>query len=508
MKDQHKNARYRIPVEAGVESDVTTSVNRAISEARSAQRAWIRLPIRHRLARIRELRHLIAENAIGLAEASAAARNRPATESLAAEVLPLANACRFLEKQAEKILASKTVDHSAMRFLQRGVRGRISREPLGVVLVIGPGNYPLLLPGVQVIQALAAGNAVLLKPGAGGGEVARVLSELLARAGFDNRLLAVLPETVDAGRAALAARPDKVLFTGSAATGEKILAQLAKGVVPATMELSGCDAVIICEDADLQLAAKSLVFGLTFNNGATCMAPKRAFVSRAVATEIEGRLDQLLREHPGRSPESTCNEKLRVLLEDALSRGAHFIAGELPRNGAPTGPIVLAGVCPSSAILREDIFAPVLAIVTVANDREAVLLANDCPFALGASIFSRDEARAQTLAGLVDVGVVCINDVIVPTADARIPFGGRRQSGFGVTRGAEGLLELTVPKVITVTRGTFRPAFNTPQAGDDQVLNAFTTLKHGRGIRARWRALLSIINIFRARHKTSSNNIS
>jgi acyl-CoA reductase-like NAD-dependent aldehyde dehydrogenase len=153
---------------------------------------------------------------------------------------------------------------------------------------------------------------------------------------------------------------------------------------------------------------------------------------------------------------------------------------------------VLGGVIPGSRLLHEDVFAPVLAIVTVTDDHEAILRANDCPYALTASVFSRDESAARELAGQIRAGLVTINDLILPAADARTPFGGRGRSGFGVTQGADGLLELTAPKVITVTRGKFRPACEPGQPGDEQIFAAYLSLSHGRGLRSRWQALVAL----------------
>ena len=436
-----------------------------------------------------------------LAEASASERQRPALESLTAEVLPLAEACRFLERHAENILASKRLGKRGRPLWLAGIQTEIQRAPLGVVLIIGPANYPLLLPGVQLIQALVAGNAVLLKPGHGGTSAARALHELIVRAGFDSQLAALLPDTSEAARTAIFARPDKVLFTGSAATGERILAQLAPHLIPATMELSGCDAVIVRDDADLDLAVKALAFGLTLNAGATCMSPKRVFVHRRLATELEGRLANIFRRArpDGQTllPQAS-REKLRPLLDEALANGAHLIAGEIHGTGAIVAPIILAGVSPDSRLLREDVFAPLLSILTVADDLEAILRTNDCPYALTASIFSRDESRAHVLASSIRAGVVTINDLILPTADARLPFGGRARSGFGVTRGAEGLLELTTPKAVTVSRARFRPVFDPSQPGDLEMFEAYLRFAHGGGLKARWTALVSLIKtIFR-----------
>jgi acyl-CoA reductase-like NAD-dependent aldehyde dehydrogenase len=506
----------RLAVVNDADADATAVVARAMTSARAAQSRWSRTPLARRLELIRELRRLIAEHAPQLAEASASARQRPAIESLTAEVLPLAEACRFLEREAGKVLAARRLGRVGRPLWLAGVRSEIHREPLGVILIIGPGNFPLLLPGVQLVQALAAGNAVLLKPGIGGTPAAQALAELVVRAGFDPQLVALLPESSEAARGAIRAHPDKVLFTGSAATGENILGQLAPHVIPATMELSGCDAVLVRADADLDLLVRALAFGLRLNAGATCMSPKRVLVHRSIATELEGRLAQDLCRSRGdesrpsiHSPgllASAATERLRPVLDDALARGAHLIAGEINDEGSVTLPLVLGGVSPSSRLLREDIFAPVLALVTVSDDHEAVFRANDCPFALTASIFSRDESAARWLAARINAGAVTINDLIIPTADARLPFGGRGRSGFGVTRGAEGVLELTAPKVVTVSRGKFRPAFDLPQPGDEALFNAYLRLAHGRGLKSRWAALVSLIKTISHRTKSSSQD--
>ncbi len=499
-------------------ADLSGLVARAMTSARSAQARWARSSVAHRVDLLRELRRQISVHGCRLAETSASGRARPMLESLTAEVLPLAEACRFLEREAGKILAARRLGIRGRPLWLAGVRSKIHRDPVGVVLIVGPGNYPLFLPGVQLIQALIAGNAVLLKPGTGGAAAACALVELIVRAGFDPHLVTVLPETTEAVHAAIAARPDKVLFTGSAATGKKILAQLAPHLIPATMELSGSDPVIIRADADLELVVKALTFGLTLNGGATCMAPKRVFVARSIATELEGRLaDSFCSRRESESHgwsesqrrlTTTAADTLRLLLEEALAGGAHFIAGTMHADGSITVPLVLGGVSASAQLLHADVFSPVLALITVANDDEAVRGSNDSRFALGASIFTRNESMARGLAGRLNSGTVTINDLIVPTADARLPFGGRGHSGFGVTRGAEGLLELTTPKVVSVNRRTFRPAFDPPHSGDGQMFESYLRLTHGRRWKTRWAALVTLIrNIVRRKKPSNQKKI-
>lgn len=494
-------------------SQLAGSVRSAMSAARRAQIRWAGTPLSERLARVRELRRLIAEHALRLAGASASERQRPVLESLTAEVLPVAEACRFLEREAAGILAPRRLGRRGRPLWLPGVRTEVRREPLGVVLIIGPGNYPLLLPAVQLVQCLVAGNAALLKPGAGGSPAARAFVELLHRAGFDSGLVALLPESADAARAAIEAQPDKVIFTGSAVTGEKILAQLAPRLIPATMELSGSDAVIVRADADLDLVVKSLRFGLTLNNGATCMAPKRAFVHRAIATELEGCLATAFGSGaPVSSAAATSHragaetdEPLQRLLVGAIAAGAHFVAGGVSAGRGLELPAILAGVAPSSRLLQEDVFAPVLSVVTVADDMEALELANASPYALGASVFSRDESAGRALAACLNGGVVTVNDLILPSADARVPFGGSRRSGFGVTRGPEGLRELTVPKVVTTTRSRFRPALEAPRPQDEAIFLAYLSLAHGHGFLHRLRALLSLGRALAGHPQTSTN---
>ena len=245
-------------------------------------------------------------------------------------------------------------------------------------------------------------------------------------------------------------------MTGSADAGRAVLEQLAPRLVPATMELSGCDACFVLEGADLGLAARALAFSLRFNGGATCITPHRVFVPRSLAPDLAHRLAEAVAAGPSRRLEPGEARRIGSLVRDALDRGADLIAGQDPPGGDLVGPIVLDRVDPGARLLREDSFGPVLALVRVADEDEALRLAADCPYALGASIFG-DPRRARALADRVPAGVVQINDLIVPTADPRLPFGGRGASGFGRTRGSEGLLEMTATKVVIVRGGGAAP---------------------------------------------------
>jgi acyl-CoA reductase-like NAD-dependent aldehyde dehydrogenase len=462
-----------------------------MARARAAQPSWASSPLEMRLRVIRRFRHLLAEQAGELARASQAnGEERPLAEVLSAELIPLADACRFLEREAPRLLAPRRLGRAGRPLWLHGVYTEVRREALGVVLVLAPSNYHLFLPGAQTLQALAAGNAVLWKPGRGGLRAAQAIAGLLAAAGLDERLLRVLPESEAAARAALAARPDKVLLTGSAATGGEVLAQAAESLVPVTAELSGCDALFVLPGAsldDLDRVADCIRFGLTLNSGATCIAPRRVLVPLELGPALEERLAARVPRLPAVALDAATRSLARGLVAGALDDGARLLPGtELPRAGeaGPFPPLVVLDTSPAMDLLREDLFAPVVAVVWVLGERDALAVADQCPYALGASIFG-PEAAARSLAGRVRAGSVTINDVIVPTADPRVPFGGRDASGFGVTRGAEGLLELTAVKTVAVRRGRWLPHLEERQPEDGELLRGYLAAAHGQGARRR-----------------------
>jgi len=450
---------------------------------RPAQAAWAATPLSARLRILSHLRHALAERSADLVQAIRRDTSRPEAEILSSEIVPLADACRFLEREAPQLLATRHLGSEGRPAWLAGVEAEVRREPLGLVLVIAPSNYPLFLPGVQALQALAAGNAVLWKPGRGGIAAAEAFAGLAARAGLPAGLLSVLPEDPEAARDAIAAGVDRVLLTGSAATGREVLGALARVLVPAAVELSGCDALFVLPGADLERAARAVRFGLALNGGATCIAPRRVFVPYDLAPGLEERIAALARRLPAAAVDPRTAFRARALAAEALEGGSLLLAGSLE----PTDefqPMVIVDALPSMPLLQEDLFAPVVSTVRVAGIEEALADAALCPYALGASVFGPEEA-AVALAGRVRAGVVVVNDVIVPTADPRLPFGGRGESGFGVTRGAEGLLELTAPKVVAVRRGRRLPHLEDPHPDDADLFRAWLNLTHAGGLRAR-----------------------
>ena len=306
----------------GESHSVHRGVELAIASARAAQQEWAGAPVAQRIEIIRRVRSLIADEALSLADAANQVRERPLAEILTAEVLPLADACRFLERESERILKTRRVGFRRRPLWLHGVESEVRREPHGVVLIIGASNYPLFVPAVQTLQALVAGNAVLLKPGEGGSSVADAFVRVLRRAEMPRDLIQVLPEPPAAAQSAIALGVDKVVLTGSATTGEAVLTQCSQTLTPATVELSGCDAMFVRADADLDLVVRAIEFGLRLNNGATCIAPRRLFVHRALAVELGARLRAA-----DFGTTSIVNAHLSQCATEALLNGADFIRG-------------------------------------------------------------------------------------------------------------------------------------------------------------------------------------
>jgi acyl-CoA reductase-like NAD-dependent aldehyde dehydrogenase len=468
-------------------------VGERVAAARQAQRSWARTPMRHRLAAVRRLRRLIAANATRLAQAVQASRGSPLAEILAGEVLPLADACRFLEREAASLLRVRRLGARGRPFWLTGVRAEVHREPHGTILIIGPFNYPLLLLGVQALQALVAGNSVLLKPGEGGSRAAEEFVKLSHQAGFVPDLLQVLPASATSAMEVIEAGIDKTILTGAALTGEKLLASLAPRLVPATLELSGCDAAFVLADADLDLTVRALRFALRWNGGATCIAPHRVFVARSIAAALEARLLDALGEGTRHAERWKLSPKVESLVRDAICRGARPLAGLGTAEGREGWPTVLADASVTMPLLKEDLFGPILALVSVSQEEEALEAAEQCPYALGATIFG-EEHHARALADRVRAGVVVVNDMIVPTVDPRLPFGGRGRSGYGVTRGAEGLLEMTALKVIAVRHGRTRWHLNEPDFTDEDLVRRYLEAVHGATWKQRWGAWFMLLS--------------
>jgi acyl-CoA reductase-like NAD-dependent aldehyde dehydrogenase len=452
---------------------------RLVARAKAAHLEWRARPLRERLVVIARFRCRLAAEAGATAAAIAV---RPPAETLAAEILPLLECCRFLEREARQVLRTERRGGRAPLWL-RGTVVDVVREPFGIVLIVAPGNYGLMLAAVQALHALTAGNAVIVKPAPGHGAGLRRFAALLEASGLPEAAIAIAAEDPALVRALLACGVDKLVFTGSSRAGRELLAAASAQLVPATLELSGWDACLVLEGADLTRVADTLVFALALNGGRTCLAPRRVIGSAAVCAKLERLLAERLAH---RAPQTLDAPALPALVGDAVGKGARVVAGTAASEGS-AGPLVLAGVTPRMTLFGVEVFAPVL-LICAARAEEMLDWANQAPFALGVTIFG-PERRARELVPRLAAGVAMINDAIVPAGHAAVPIAARGGSGFGATRGREGLLEMTRPKAVTATRAR-RPLHLTTGAHDfAPLLAAYAAAAYGGGFLRRLRAL-------------------
>ena len=481
---------------------MSSPIDPQITRCRQAQRAWYNRPIRDRLKFVRRLRHALCETADHVCLTATQDIGRPATDVLATDLIPTLDALRFLERRARTILRTRRVaslDRPGWLF---GERETIHRRPLGVVGVIGTWNYPILLNVVTIAQALVAGNGVGWKPSELMPTLAEFLHTTFQSSGLPDDLFVRLPASREAGTQLCESDIDHLVFTGSADVGRKIAARLGERLIPCTLELSGCDALYVLEDADVALAAQAAWFAATLNTGQTCLAVRRAFVHRNRYDEfiaaIRMRLQNCRAEPLALLSQATQAERL---VRDAVASGAKLVGeGDIPiaEDDPPRfPPTVLFDCRPEMHICKEASFAPILSIIPFEKDDELSTMSAHCSYGLGASIFTADYRRAEQLATLLRVGSVSINDVIVGTAHPAIGFGGVRDSGWGVTRGEDGLLAMTVPQAVSRRRGRFRFHFHGDDPAIPDVTHGLLDWGHAPTLRGRLAGFWRMVSGFR-----------
>jgi acyl-CoA reductase-like NAD-dependent aldehyde dehydrogenase len=492
------------------------------ARARLAQSAWAKRPVSERVRPAKALRHLLVERAKEIGGAASADIGRTPGEMVATDILPTASALKFLHQRAERILRPKRVGDRPMWLI--GSRDTVHRSPHGIVGLIGTWNYPTFLNVVPIAHALVAGNAVLWKPSELVPRTSAIFGELFRQAGFPPEVLTELPATREAGPQLIEAEIDFLHFTGSDAVGRKLAARLGERLVPSTLELSGCDALVVLDDADITMAARSAWYGCILNKGQTCMATRRVFVPRSRYAEFVEALRPMVeaadparlvtpgqlthaRKLAGETPSPLEGEG-----RPASGRGEGLLrSGTTPQGErvmqsnqpAPEGyfpPTAILDANPGMAIAREATFAPILGVFPYSDEAEMIAMANGSPFGLASAVFSGNLQRGEAVALQLKVGAAVVNDVIAPTAHPATPFGGRGASGWGVTQGEEGLLGMTVPMTVSVRKGTFRPHVDATLTNDpaaDDVMEGMLRATHARTLGGRCRGLMQMLGGFR-----------
>jgi acyl-CoA reductase-like NAD-dependent aldehyde dehydrogenase len=484
------------------------SLPQFVARARAAQAAWARISVRERCARLRGLRDCIMSSRDVLAEAVVAESGKPRVEALFADIFVAVDTAAYFAKNAERLLSPEPVPHHSTA--AKAKSGKLTYEPLGVVGIISSWNYPLAIPLSQIIPATAAGNAVICKTSDFTPHCGALIEKLFADAGFPKDLVTIVQGGGEVGQALIDADPDKIIFTGSVATGRRVAEACAKRLIPTVLELGGKDAMLVLADADLDVAASAAVWGSYTNCGQVCLSVERLFVEQSVSDEFAARCvakTKKLRLGPGSNPATDVGPMIRPLhvqrmvdlVEDAVSRGACVLCGGHPRVDLGPNffePTVITNVDATMKLFQEETFGPILAMQTVANSEEVITRANDSPFALSASVWTRDSSRGEAIAKRLRAGAVMINDAISYFAIAEAPHGGCAASGWGRTHGRAGLLEMAQTKYIDVDRMPRRekPWWYRYGADLERAADAFLQFEFGRGIAARLRHARGALN--------------
>jgi acyl-CoA reductase-like NAD-dependent aldehyde dehydrogenase len=433
-----------------------------VERARRAQSTWARVPLAERCAKVARVREVLYARRQEIAELVTREAGKPRVESLFAEVLVALDICAFYATNAARMLRSERVPHHNLAMKSKS--GRLFYEPFGVIGVISPWNYPLAVPMGTVVPALVAGNTVVLKPSELTPWCGSLVAELFQQAGFPHDLLQVIQGGGEIGAALIAARPDKVVFTGSVETGRRVAAACAEKLIPSVLELGGKDAMLVLASADQDIASSAAVWGSFTNCGQACLSVERIYVERGVADKfIQMCVEKTKRLKLGSplDPETEVGTMIRptqvdrvtAQLDDAVARGARILTGGRRRpdlGPAYFEPTVVTGVTPDMKLMQEETFGPVLAVAVVDSAAEAVRLANDSEFGLSASVWTGDARQGREIAAQLRAGSVMVNDVASYFGICEAPHGGRGASGWGRTHSRAGLLELVQAKYVDV----------------------------------------------------------
>lgn len=437
----------------------------ALARARAAQRQWAEVPVAERARAILKVRDRVLAAREEIVACVIRETGKPPVDALSMEIYATLDFMSYYARRAARTLAPRRVPlHGPMAFMKKLT---LVPRPLGVVGIITPWNGPFVLSMNPTTQALLAGNAVLLK----GSEVTPASTAMVGKvfrdAGFPEGLVQVITGDGQTGAALVESGVDKISFTGSIATGRKIGEACGRQLIPCTLELGGTDAMIVCDDADVEHAATGAVMGAFMNAGQVCIGTQRVLATPGIYEALVARVTEkcrALRQGHELGPEEDVgpvilDRQMPIIerhVQDALAKGARLLAGGQRRSdlrGLYYEPTVLADCTTDMLVMREEAFGPVLAMAKVADEEQALAVANDSACGLAGNVWSRDERKAFALACRMETGSVTLNDASVVYGLPEAPFGGVKASGVGRVNGVDGLLGYS--RLLPVIGGRF-----------------------------------------------------
>jgi acyl-CoA reductase-like NAD-dependent aldehyde dehydrogenase len=432
-------------------------IQRAHAELKEAFPTWSAKPVAERIRVLRKFQQLLIDSVDEISEVLTRDTGKSRQDGLI-EVFVTVDMMDQYRKHVKRWLKPRRVSQGLYLFK----RCHVINRPYGVVAVLAPWNYPFALSIPPLVSALLAGNVVLLKPSEVTGASGVLIEELIQRVPELAPFVRVLHGDGAVGASLVKSAPDYIFLTGSTPTGRAVMRAAAENMIPTACELGGKDAMIVLEDANIPAAARWGVWGATYNTGQTCMSVERVYVVKEVYDEFVQRVLEHARpvrvgytpdfDNPFAMGPVTDPRQLQTIqrhLEDARQQGARALVGG-KSNGMFVEPTVLVDVTHNMLVMQEETFGPIMPIVRVVDEAEAIRMANDCDYGLGASIWSADIARARRVAEQIEASSVVINDNIAQFAVPMMPFGGIKHSGYGRIHGKEGLMQFTRPYAYAV----------------------------------------------------------
>jgi acyl-CoA reductase-like NAD-dependent aldehyde dehydrogenase len=468
-----------------------SEVAETVERARFAATWWADLDWKERQTRLLAWKSHITRYLARLAELVHTETGKPLADAQLEIILAIVH-IDWAAKNARKVLGPRRVRSGIFALNQVAT---VEYQPLGVVGVIGPWNYPVFTPMGSIAYALAAGNAVVFKPSEFTPAVGGWLVSSFAEVVPEQPVLQLVTGSGETGQALAKSAVDKIAFTGSATTAKKVMAACAENLTPMVAECGGKDAFLVSADADLDAAADAAAWGGLSNAGQTCVGVERVYVMEEVYhTFLEKLAERVRAARPGDDREAaygpmTMPGQIDIIerhIADALARGARPVVGGMDSIRKPyVGPVVLTDVPEQSQAVTEETFGPTLTVTRIPDLQEGVRLANAGRYGLGATVFAGNKKRAMAAARTLRSGMTAINSVIAFASVPALPFGGSGDSGFGRIHGADGLREFSHAKAIT--RQRMRPLVNLTSLNrsDKDLRRALTlvTLLHGKRYR-------------------------
>jgi acyl-CoA reductase-like NAD-dependent aldehyde dehydrogenase len=436
-----------------VETITPAKVQGIVDDVGEVQPFWAALSLEDRSRYMRRAVDVLLEDLDEIAELLTSEQGKPRVESYTMELLPTVDSLKWIADNGPGILSDEKL---SMPIILKSKSAKFAFEPIGVVGVIAPWNYPWSIPFGEVAIALMAGNGVVLKPASLTPLIGERIRQTFEKAGLPEGLIRTVHGGGRIGDALVKSTAGKIFFTGSVEVGKKVGVECAKRMKGSVLELGGKDPQIVCADADLANAVSGAVWGGFANAGQTCSGIERVYVVDEVADAfLEGVVRETQRLTVGDPREWTTEigpmvsddqaEIVTELVDDAVKNGATKLTGGPTKvkgmKGSFIAPIVLTGVTHEMRIMNEEIFGPVLPVMTVESEQEAISLANDSQFGLGASVWTKDRAKGERMSHEIESGMVWVNDHSFSHGACQCAWGGVKDSGLGRSHSKFGFYE-------------------------------------------------------------------